>query len=167
MNKTAVLVVKWTKLYLSRIGVYLQVFKKRNFASYCLKSTIWLNTIWNGWKPKWQRPGPKCIRSSEICFPNLTYGHPSKLYLTKEQRAFSHGCIRVAVQRFSNQSLEWSNWTVEKNACNESRSRKLIISKLEYQYTWLFHCLVWSRGKSILWRYLRTRPACLQYYSDL
>jgi murein L,D-transpeptidase YcbB/YkuD len=68
-----------------------------------------------------QRPGPQnALGKIKFVFPNshLIYMHdtPSKNLFNEEQRAFSHGCIRVARPR--NLAIEIlkddKNWTIEK-----------------------------------------------------
>ena len=68
-----------------------------------------------------QRPGPQnALGQVKFVFPNshIIYMHdtPSKTLFDKEQRAFSHGCIRVARPRdLAIEVLEGdTNWTVEK-----------------------------------------------------
>ncbi|MEZ7505751.1 murein L,D-transpeptidase [Flavobacterium sp. Arc2] len=68
-----------------------------------------------------QRPGPQnALGKVKFVFPNshIIYMHdtPSKSLFDKEQRAFSHGCIRVARPRdLAIAVLEGdTNWTVEK-----------------------------------------------------
>jgi murein L,D-transpeptidase YcbB/YkuD len=96
------LAVKWTKLYLVPIGMCIKYFKKRNITSYRKNSNYLAkhDMEWVGRRVR-QRPGRKMHWVKWNSFSQLSYyfyaWYAIKSLFDREQRAFSHGCIRLAV----------------------------------------------------------------------
>jgi murein L,D-transpeptidase YcbB/YkuD len=101
---------------------------------------------WSGDRLR-QRPGPdNALGMIKFLFPNpyhiYLHDTPSKELFTKEKRAFSHGCIRVAdpmkLAVFALAGTEWEDSTaIQASLLRESDKRISIDKKIHVEVTYL------------------------------
>jgi murein L,D-transpeptidase YcbB/YkuD len=119
MNKTAVFSGQMNQIVFSPYWMCQQVFWEKNY--HIAKNSNYLaNTTWNGWDVALDK-GQACKMHwvKWNSFPNSYYfyaWYAIKSLFDREQRAFSHGCIRLARPRDLAIEIlkDDKNWTAEK-----------------------------------------------------
>jgi len=94
-----------------------------------------------------QRPGPdNALGMIKFLFPNpynmYLHDTPAKDLFSKEKRAFSHGCIRVAdpmkLAVFALSGTEWEDSTAIRSTLEKETDKRLVLqSKIHVEVTYL------------------------------